>query len=106
MKRALTVYYREQDGEVGDIDFSEEFKKESTLMQADVIGDLISDLTERYNGYIGKGIVGGERKNHARKTQETHANNLRSPTGHDGGGTRKAKGGEKAQDALHDDKGT
>jgi len=62
MKRAFTVYYREQDGEVGEIDFSEEFKKESTLMQADVIGDLIQDLTKIYNGHIEKGIVGRQRR--------------------------------------------
>jgi hypothetical protein len=62
MKRAFTVYYREQDGEVGDIDFSEDFNRESTLMQADVIGDLIQDLTKRYNRYIQRGVVGGERR--------------------------------------------
>jgi len=62
MKRALTVYYSEEFGEVGDIDLSEEFKKESTLIRADVIGDLIEDLTKRYNAYIQRGVVGGERR--------------------------------------------
>jgi len=62
MKRAFTVYYREEFGEVGEIAFTDEFMKESTLMQADVIGDLIQDLTKRYNGYIQRGIVRGERR--------------------------------------------
>jgi len=62
MKRAFTIYYREQDGEIGDIDFSEEFNRESSLMKADVIGDLIQDMTKRYNLYIQRGVVGGERR--------------------------------------------
>ena len=62
MKRAFTVYYSEEFGEAGDVEFSNEFKKESTLIQADVIGDLIQDLTKRYNCYIQRGVVGGERR--------------------------------------------
>ena len=58
MKRIFTVYYREQNGEVGNIDFSEEFKSESELMQADLLNDVIHDLILVYNDTLKKSIDG------------------------------------------------
>ena len=91
MTRAFTVYYREHLGEVADIQFSEEFKKESTLMQADVIGDLIHDLTEKYNSYVQRGIVGGERISNAKISRKESSGKRRSRPGKNGPSERAAR---------------
>jgi hypothetical protein len=48
MKRAMTIYYRENDGELDRIVESDFFKSEDGLMRCDVLKDIIYELDERY----------------------------------------------------------
>lgn len=52
MKKAFTVYYREEDGEIVPIKTTPEFRKSSALLRADVLLDAINDLIGAYNSTL------------------------------------------------------
>lgn len=49
MKRAFTVYYGDESGELISIDFSESFRRSTPLLKSDVLLDAIHELMETYN---------------------------------------------------------
>lgn len=65
MKRALTVYYSEQDGELVSVEMAENFRQSLPLLRADVLLDLIHSLMDTYNKTV--------KETFDAKTQKTHA---------------------------------
>jgi len=49
MKRAMTIYYDEDSGEMEMIKESDSFKSEDSLLRADVLKDVIYRFLDIYN---------------------------------------------------------
>ena len=47
-KIAIKIHYIPESGEIGYVTESDQFKKENTLMRADVLQDMIFALQDRY----------------------------------------------------------
>jgi len=56
MKKAFTVFYDENSGELSSLEMEFTFQKSSPLLRADILLDSIHDLMERYNNTFKEGI--------------------------------------------------
>jgi hypothetical protein len=52
MKRAFSVFYREEDGELVSVEMAEHFRRSTPLLRADVLLDAIHDLIRVYNNTL------------------------------------------------------
>jgi len=52
MKRAFSVYYSDEDGEIVSVEMAEHFRRSTPLLRADVLLDAINDLMGVYNKTI------------------------------------------------------
>lgn len=52
MKNCMTVYYDEEDGELAQVKVSKSFEAEHALMRADVLKDILEQLTDMYNSSL------------------------------------------------------
>jgi len=84
MKKAFTVYYREEDGELDHIELTDEFLTHPPVLRADVLLDAINDLIEVYNKSLKEDF-------HAKVSRKESSGKGRENSGEDGPSERAAR---------------
>ena len=52
MKRAVTIFYDSDNGEMARVQWSDDFKRENVLVQADVLRDMADCMTACYDDAV------------------------------------------------------